>query len=251
MIAILFFIVGLSLGGMIMWDVLSSRNSAKAAESETKIKAIEELRQQLQQKDAELEKLCCTLSSEQQTRAGAQARLEEANKNIEEQRKIFVKYEEKLKDTFNTLSYNALRDNQQAFLSLAKNTLEGLLSEAKADMGKNKQEIESAIKPLKESLTKYEQLTKELEKTRSEAYSGLKQDLDQVSKDSQIFKKEAENLGKALKKIENAVKAKQKDDVTTIEKIQDIDPIVIVNEEKPLEKIENPIEEKRESQELV
>jgi DNA recombination protein RmuC len=215
--------------------VLSSRNNSRIAENETKIKSTEgaaaELRQQLQQKDAELERLRCSLSSEQQARVDAQARLEETNKNIEEQRRIFVKYDEKLKDNFNTLAYNALRDNQQAFLDLARKTLEGLLTEAKAEMGERQQAIETTVKPLRESLTRYEQLTKELEESRADAYVSLKQDLDQISKTNQQFKKEVANLNKALKKIDNIAKAKEKEDAVAGEDIRQIEPL---EEDKPL-----------------
>lgn len=188
----LLFLIGLAVGSLIIWFYREGK--IKAAQS-----SASELRTQLQQKDAELNGLRSNLNTEQQTRVSAEIRLEETKKNLEEQKKLLSEAEEKLKNTFKALSSDALKDNNQAFLNLAKQTLENLLTEAKGDLGKRQQAIEGIIKPLKESLDKYETQIRELERARANAYGSLKQQLGQLNPILQQLQKETTTLTTVFK----------------------------------------------------
>lgn len=203
---ILFFIIGLAVGIVIAWFIVNNRNRGELIDKEVKIKAGEssltELRAQLQQKETELNNLRSALNTEQQTRVSAETRLEETRKNLEEQKRLLTEAEEKFTTTFKALSSDALKDNNQAFLNLAKQTLENLLTEAKGDLGKRQQAIEGIIKPLKESLDKYETQIRDLEKSRADAYGGLREQLEQLTRTHQQLQKETTNLVTALKRPE-------------------------------------------------
>ncbi|MCM8792770.1 MAG: DNA recombination protein RmuC [Candidatus Omnitrophica bacterium] len=201
---IILFITGFIAGGLIVWFLVSIFIQRQIIEREGKIKSAEsiatELRTQLQQKDNELNNLRSALTSEQQIRIGVETRLEETKKNLEEQKQLLAEAKQELINTFKALSSDALKDSNQVFLNLAKQTLENLLTEAKGDLGKRQQAIEEVIKPLKESLNNFELQIRELEKSRADAYGGLKQYLERLTQINQQLQKETTNLVTALKR---------------------------------------------------
>jgi len=75
---------------------------------------------------------------------------------------------------------------------LAKSTLETLVTQAKGDFGKSKEEIDGLVNPLKVSLEKYEKHIQEIELDRKEAYGSIKEQLQNVIK-------ETSSLGTALR----------------------------------------------------
>src|SRR3972149_7423417 len=202
-----FLILGLLVGGIIAW--FWSRSQTKAAlinkltEIEVKARGAEntiaELRNQLQERTEEIKKLSEQLKSEQTAKVTAETRLEETQKNLEEQKRLLDEAAQKLKDTFNALSSDALKSNNQAFLELARKTMENYISEAKGDLGKRQEAIDLMIKPLKETLQKYESQIRELESSRQGAYSGLKVYLDELKITQEKLQKETTTLVSALK----------------------------------------------------
>ncbi len=202
-----FLILGLIAGGIIAWFWARSQTKSALTNqiNEIEIKArgaentITELRSQLQERMDEIRKLSEQLKSEQIVRVTAETRLEEAQKNLEEQRRLLDEAAQKLKDTFNALSSEALKSNNQAFLDLARKTMENYLSEAKGDLGKRQEAIDLMIKPLKESLQRYENQIRELESSRQGAYSGLKVYLDDLKTTQERLQKETTALVSALK----------------------------------------------------
>lgn len=110
-----------------------------------------------------------------------------------------TKYSEQLKDTFNSLSFQALQNNNQAFLDLANQTLRTLLTEAQGDLTSREKSIEQLVKPLKESLDKYESQVREMERDRGKTYGELKNQLERLSKTEELLQKETDNLVRALK----------------------------------------------------
>ena len=79
----------------------------------------------------------------------------------------------KLSDAFRALSSEALRDNNQSFLHLAKATLEKFQETAKGDLELRQQAIGELVKPLRESLEKVDQKIQEIETARAVACGGL------------------------------------------------------------------------------
>ena len=202
-----FLILGLIVGGIIayFWARAQTKSALTNQINEIEIKArsaeniITELRSQLQERMDEIRKLSEQLKSEQTVRVTAETRLEEAQKNLEEQKRLLDEAAQKLKDTFNALSSDALKSNNQAFLDLARKTMENYISEAKGDLGKRQEAIDLMIKPLKESLQRYENQIRELESSRQGAYSGLKVYLDDLKTTQERLQKETTALVSALK----------------------------------------------------
>ena len=207
MTEVYFLILGLLIGGVIAYFWARSQTKSAIANQITEIEVkargaentITELRSQLQERAEEIKRLSEQLKSEQSEKVTAETRLEESQKNLEEQKRLLEDASQKLKDTFNALSSEALKSNNQAFLELARKTMENYISEAKGDLGKRQEAIDLMIKPLKETLQKYESQIRELESSRQGAYSGLKVYLNELKITQERLQKETTALVSALK----------------------------------------------------
>jgi len=121
------------------------------------------------------------------------------SKAFEEQKGMLDEAQKKLADAFNALSSDALRKNNQAFLELARETLEGYNKEAKGELEKRQQAIDGLVSPLKESLLKVDEHIKEMEEKRSSAYAGLSEQVTNLLDTQRRLQSETSNLVKALR----------------------------------------------------
>jgi DNA recombination protein RmuC len=197
MIFLLIFLAGAIVGGIFAGILISSKSRSKCASAEA---TTAEIRRQLEEKTTELEKLRHSLQEEQQARITAITRLDEATKSVEDQRKILAEAQQRLADTFKALSDDALKSNNQAFIQLAKQSLETVLSDAKGDIGKRQEAIGNLVKPLEEVLKRYESQVGKMEQDRSKAYGSLEEQLRTLALTQQQLQKETGNLVSALRK---------------------------------------------------
>lgn len=205
LIYILCSIGGLILGTALIYFVYRKKDSL-LAEFKGKIQAFEnvvtELKEQVSQKDKDIENIRQNLEVTQQQKAVAETRLEEANKNIEEQKKILERAEEKMSTTFQALSGESLKSNNKAFIELAKGTLETVLSKAKGEFGEREESIKNIVGSLDTALKKYEQQVNELEKKRASDYGSLASQIESLLTANQQLQKETGNLVTALRRPE-------------------------------------------------
>ena len=117
----------------------------------------------------------------------------------EEQRSFIEQAQRQLRDSFGNLSAEALRNNNESFVQLAKMQLEEKIVEAKGELGKKEQAIGALVKPLSESLEKMDTKIHQLEANRIKAYSDIWNYLDQVKTTTEGLKKETTHLVGALK----------------------------------------------------
>ena len=83
-----------------------------------------------------------------------QTRLEEERKSAAEKLLLLEEARAKLADAFKALSAEALSSNNQAFLHLARATLEKFQEGARGDLEIRQQAIDQLVGPLRESLVK-------------------------------------------------------------------------------------------------
>jgi DNA recombination protein RmuC len=199
----IFLLIGLLFGAVTGWLFARMKATRQIMEIQGRTQAAEstnfELRQQIEKKDSELTKFSSELETERTARVTAETRLEEAKKSINEQKKILDEATQRLKDTFNALSADALKSNNQLFLELARKTLENLLTEAKGDLGKRQEAINGTIKPLKEALGQFQTRIRDIENAREQAYGGLRRHLEDLTRTHEHLQKETANLVTALK----------------------------------------------------
>jgi DNA recombination protein RmuC len=200
-------VTGLMLGGLLAWLWSSARLRAEtqaklidAAERTQRAEAsLAELRKQTEEERTELAKLRDQLASAQQARAAADTRSEEALKSLQEQKALLSQARSEMAEAFKALSGEALKTNNEAFLSLARTSFERLHAEAKGDLSQRQQAIDEMVKPLQEALTRYEAQIHLLEQSRQSAYGGLDQHLKSLADSHQRLQQETGNLVKALR----------------------------------------------------
>ena len=132
-------------------------------------------------------------------RAVLLTRLEEERKASQEKITLLNNAEGKLADAFKALSADALRNNNQSFLDLAKQNLENFQQTAKGELERRQSAIGDLIKPLKESLEKVDGKIGELEKNRVGAYSELREQVKTLAQSHLQLQAETGNLVKALR----------------------------------------------------
>jgi DNA recombination protein RmuC len=132
-------------------------------------------------------------------RAVLQTRLEEERKASQEKLTLLNTAEGKLADAFKALSADALRNNNQSFLDLAKQNLQTFQQTAKGELERRQNAIDDLIKPLKESLEKVDCKIGELEKNRVGAYSELREQVKTLAQSHLQLQAETGNLVKALR----------------------------------------------------
>ncbi len=102
-------------------------------------------------------------------------------------------------EAFQALSGEALRQNNETFLNLAKTSFETLQAEAKGELVQRQQAIHELVKPLQEALKRYEEQLHALEQSRESAYGGLDQHLKFLAESQQRLQQETGNLVRALR----------------------------------------------------
>lgn len=111
----------------------------------------------------------------------------------------FQDAERKFNDVFKALSSEALKSNNESFLSLAQETLSRYQQGAVADLDKRSKSIEQLTKPVHESLEKMEGRLGELEKAREGAYATIRQQITSMAEEQEKLRSETANLVRALR----------------------------------------------------
>jgi DNA recombination protein RmuC len=213
-VGLLFFLFGLGLGVGGTWLLLRGRiadaeqrgraaveaqRAELAGQLAIKDQQITDLKESLRQAQQQVDRLGLESTDLQTRLAESQTRLTEERKAAEEKLALLNQAQLKLSEAFRALSADALKSNNQAFLDLARATLEAFHKQASGDLEKRQQAIDELVRPLKESLAKVEQNVQELERKRAEAYGGLIEHLKSMSSTQAELQKETANLVRALR----------------------------------------------------
>src|SRR6478609_986162 len=106
---------------------------------------------------------------------------------------------QELRDSFQALSAEALKSNNQAFLHLAQSTLEKFQSEAKGDLELRQQAVENLVAPIGESLKKVDEQIQQIEAARNQAYGDLTAQVRSLITTQEKLQSETANLVRALR----------------------------------------------------
>lgn len=188
--------IGLLLGGALVGLWVSSRLRAHAQRAEA---TADELRKQLDLDRQEGVVVRRELAGAQQARVAAETRIEEATRQLADQKTLLDQARQELMGSFQALSGEALKQNNDAFLKLAAVSFEALHAKAEGDLAQRQQAIDGLVRPLHESLQRYDEQMRLLEQSRQSAYGGLDQHLKSLAESHQRLQQETGNLVKALR----------------------------------------------------
>lgn len=123
-------------------------------------------------------------------------------KMIEEREAAFDLANAKLTEAFADLSNRSLQANSDTFLKLAEQNLGTHQEKAKRELGERENAVEALVKPIRDALEASQKQIAELEKSRSEAYGGIKNQLEEMQLNQKSLKQETQNLVNALRRPE-------------------------------------------------
>jgi DNA recombination protein RmuC len=132
-------------------------------------------------------------------RAVLNERLQNKEQQFKEMQAALDDSRQKLADTFRALSADALQSNNQAFLALAKATLERTQETARGDLELRQQAIAEMVRPVRESIEKVDSKIQELETARSGAYAGLSEQVRALLETQAQLRSETSRLATALR----------------------------------------------------
>jgi DNA recombination protein RmuC len=158
---------GLLLGGLIMWLVFRSRQRRLRD-------TIEALSDKIKDQDA--------LQAERDS--------------------AFEAATSRLATAFSNLANQSLKSNSENFLRLAEQNLGAQHERAKRELGDREQAVENLVKPIKDALQQSQAQIAALEKSRSEAYGGIKSQLEAMQTSQKSLTQETHNLVNALRRPE-------------------------------------------------
>ncbi|MDR0715340.1 MAG: DNA recombination protein RmuC, partial [Puniceicoccales bacterium] len=118
-----------------------------------------------------------------------------AEQTFQEKLNLLSAAEERLRENFDNLSANALKSNNEAFVSLAKSAFSGLSKEAET-------EFNAATKPIYDSLKLFNEKIQKIEDQRNTSYIELSEQLKIMSQANLALKTETSGLVNALRKPE-------------------------------------------------
>ncbi|HEY4540501.1 MAG TPA: DNA recombination protein RmuC [Faecalibacter sp.] len=198
-IAVVSFIIGAVIAYLFSKSKLTSEQVANTVRFQEIEKQNIQLKQELTEARDNANELQREWFKEKEKNTEISTKYTEAIKAIEEQKQYLNATNEQLKDQFEALSSKVLQNNNQQFLDLAKTTLEKHLSDSKNDLDKRQQAIDSIVKPLNDSLNRFDGKIQEIEKAREGAYSEIKVFLDAMKGTTEKLQKETNTLVSALK----------------------------------------------------
>lgn len=178
-------VLGLVIGGIGIWLIASSRQQKKYMEQIAGIRLshtseiadlkerasgaearIEELRQQVQQKDTQIALMQEELDDERELKA----KYEESQQHLHEEIARFREMESRLGETFKALSLDALSRNSEEFLRLAEKALETKAAEGKKELEGKKALIDQNIEAIGKTLSEVQRRIEDVGKTSGEKF---------------------------------------------------------------------------------
>jgi DNA recombination protein RmuC len=197
---------GLVLGALLGWVLRSLRPSAPVVDQRLE----QELRDQLERRDAEVAALRKELTTAHTERAAAEASRNAALQLVENQRSHYgealaetktaqEKALHEVRETFKAFAADALKQTHPAFIELAGQTFAKLQESASGDLARRQQAIDEIVKPLREQLEGYQRRLGESETAQSRALGEVKSQLEMLAAQSSALANETQQFRAVLK----------------------------------------------------
>lgn len=171
----------------------------KRSLAEVRCASLDDTEQRLWHKEDEAARFQVETTQLKSLIAELNTKLIEQAKAAQEKTELLSQAHQKLTDSFKALSAEALKSNNQSFLDLATIKLEKFQESAKNDLQTRQKAIDETVKPVKESLEKFDLKMQEIERQRTTTYSTLTEQLRSLSSSQSQLQQETSNLVKALR----------------------------------------------------
>jgi DNA recombination protein RmuC len=156
------------LAGLVLWFAERARSARRTAEA-----------------SAETARLRAELDGERRAAAEKLAAIEDAQL--------------RLRDAFAALASDALRQNNQSFLDLARSVLGEFHTRAATELEARQKQIADVLEPVKTSLARVDAQLQEVEKARAGSEEALKVQLAELARTQESLRAETGNLVRALR----------------------------------------------------
>ncbi len=190
---------GVAAGIAAAWLYCRSDKAVLGEKLQSRDAVVQELEAKLKESKAWIATLEKQATDSKVAQAELKTRMEQEQKAAAEKLALVEDARQKLADAFKALSDDALKSNNQAFLTLAKESLERFQAGAKSDLETRQTAIQELVKPLGESLEKVGRELRDLEKNRAEAYAGLTLQVQSMADAQLRLQSETANLVTALR----------------------------------------------------
>jgi DNA recombination protein RmuC len=171
--------------GAVVWSLLQNRRVA-------------ELRGLLAEREALFARLHHDLSAAREECARAGAQLEATRAAATEKITLLQGTEARLREAFTALSSEALKQNNESFLQLARASLGEFQRAATTDLEGRHKAIESIVQPLRDSLTRVDAKLQEVERGRVSTHAQLAEQMRALTQAQQMLQSETSRLSRAL-----------------------------------------------------
>lgn len=171
----------------------------RGAAFEERARQADEMRAVLREREQAIARLQAEAGQLREKGAELQTRLEEERQQSEEKLHLLAEAKQAMENAFKSLSSEALRQNNQSFLDLARASLAEFQQVAKGDLEKRQMAIDALVTPVKASLDKVDEKIAALEKAREHAYGEIRQQFTQMAEVQNQLRDETTNLVKALR----------------------------------------------------
>lgn len=203
-----YWLIGIGAGGLLglLLGWLFSRS--RGAPADGRLEA--ELRQQLSQRDAELNLLRSQLTAAATARATAEANQKTAEQLLAAQRELHERALQEakasqsqaladLRAAFKALSVDTLRELQPQFLERVTDTVTKLQAGAEGDLAKRQQAIATLVEPLKQQLETYQKRLQQAETSQATTLGEVRKQLETLALQSQTLAQETQEFRTVLK----------------------------------------------------
>jgi DNA recombination protein RmuC len=198
------FVAGL-IGGIGVGFLIAERRGRRSCEVlRTTLAAVEQrcadAAERLEAESAQTAALRREVAAADRSAAALGAQLAAAQNNIAEQRKLLDDAHAQLRNAFANVSAEALAKNNVAFLDLAREKFAALSAEAAGSLDQRKAQIETLLKPMQELLGTYQSRLGDIEKSRVESYSMLREQLGTLAEIQRTLHTQTNQLVTALRR---------------------------------------------------
>lgn len=164
---------GLAVGGVVTWALARARESSLMVRLEAADQRLAELEAGLKGATADLTAAQSDLNDSRLAVTRLETELAERERNHQEKLDAYEAAKATMTDAFAKLANDALAESREAMQKDVKAVFDGYKEALEGEDESRRQRIERLLEPVKDSLTKLDEETKNLEKARNESHGAL------------------------------------------------------------------------------